>query len=640
MQSANRIQVLSKHTANQIAAGEVVERPASIVKELVENSLDAGSSAITIEINGGGIDYIKITDNGSGILSEDVPTAFLRHATSKISSSDDLSHISTLGFRGEALSSIAAVSQLTMRTRTKNAESGTEIHIDGGDVKECAECGCAEGTSIEVRNVFYNVPARLKFLRSQRAEGAAISDYAARAIMGNPGVSIKLLNNGKVIYHSPGDGQLRSAIFCVYGGEMLPHIKEVNYDDGRFRITGYVGTEIISRPNRQQQSLYINSRYIRSQQISYGVQRAFDTRIMVGKFPFYVLNIGVNYEDVDVNVHPNKMEVRFRDEQGAVRAATIAARMALGDPVAPTIRREDIISKQPAFGSVNFPDGVDRQKIVQSYEHEKPDIRPSYSELFKPADKSPLKLKEPGTAQAASIRSGMGFKYDSSSAMELLRQHYGESVARPKNSEPEPPLKEKPQQTEFGQSHYDIIGQLFSCYWIVQQGESVFFIDQHAAHERRLYERIMNKPLEPDSQMLLMPVIEKLMPEEYQTLMDNLPLFEELGFEIEEFGALTVSVRAVPAILNAPETASFLHEAIGRLDAKNRLSTKDLKRSALIQYSCKHAIKAGALLSKEEIEALLKEFEGGGVPMTCPHGRPIMVHMTKTEFEKLFKRVQ
>lgn len=346
MQTAKRIQVLSKHTANQIAAGEVVERPASIVKELVENSIDAGSTAITIEINGGGIDYIKITDNGSGILSEDVPTAFLRHATSKISSADDLGHISTLGFRGEALSSIAAVSLLTMRTRTKGSESGTEIHIEGGDIKECAECGCAEGTAIEVRNVFYNVPARLKFLKSQRAEGAAISDYAARAIMGNPGVSIKLLNNGKVIYHSPGDGQLRSAIFCIYGGEVLPHIKEVDYDDGRFRITGYVGTESISRPNRQQQSLYINSRYVRSQQISYGVQRAFDTRIMVGKFPFYVLDIGVNYEDVDVNVHPNKMEVRFKDEQGAVRAATIATRMALGDPVAPTIRREDIITKK------------------------------------------------------------------------------------------------------------------------------------------------------------------------------------------------------------------------------------------------------------------------------------------------------
>ena len=677
MQSAKRIQVLSKHTANQIAAGEVVERPASIVKELVENSIDAGSTAITIEINGGGIDYIKITDNGSGILAEDVPTAFLRHATSKISSADDLGHISTLGFRGEALASIAAVSQLTMRTRTKGSECGTEIHIEGGDIKECIECGCAEGTAIEVRNVFYNVPARLKFLKSQRAEGAAISDYAARAIMGNPGVSIKLLNNGKVIYHSPGDGQLRSAIFCIYGGEVLPHIKEVDYDDGRFRITGYVGTESISRPNRQQQSLYINSRYIRSQQISYGVQRAFDTRIMVGKFPFYVLDIGVNYEDVDVNVHPNKMEVRFKDEQGAVRAATIATRMALGDPVAPTIRREDIMANKTAFGSINALNAAVRQEIVQPTDSERSDKQLSYSELFKPADKSPLKLKEPGAAQAASIRSGMGFKYDSASAMEPLRQRYGESVVGPKNAraetkpevrpvsaaediakkertlpetaqpdvpvpsaEPETPLKEKPRQAEFGQSHYDIIGQLFSCYWIVQQGESVFFIDQHAAHERRLYERIMNKPLEPDSQMLLMPVIEKLMPEEYQTLMDNLPLFEELGFEIEEFGALTVSVRAVPAILNAPETASFLHEAIGRLEAKNRLSTKDLKRSALIQYSCKHAIKAGALLSKEEIEALLKEFEGNGVPMTCPHGRPIMVRMTKAEFEKLFKRVQ
>ncbi len=639
IQPEKRIQVLSKHTANQIAAGEVVERPASIVKELVENSIDAGSSAITIEISGGGIDYIKITDNGSGILAEDVPTAFLRHATSKISSSDDLNRISTLGFRGEALSSIAAVSQLTMRTRTQNAESGVEIHIEGGSVKECGECGCAEGTSIEVRNIFYNIPARLKFLRSQRAEGAAISDYAARAIMGNPGISIKLLNNGKVVYHSPGDGQLRSAIFCIYGRDVLPHIKEADYDDGRFRITGYIGTESISRPNRQQQSLYINSRYIRSQQISYGVQRAFDTRMMVGKFPFYVLNIGVNYEDVDVNVHPNKMEVRFKDEQGAVRAATIATRMALGDPVAPTIRREDIVSRQP-FASVNHPNKAAWQETVRSAERKDPDIAPPCGELFKPADKAPLKLKEPGEAPAAGLRSQMGFKYDSASAAELLRRRYGESVVRPKNAEAEAPPREEPKQTEFGQSHYDIIGQLFSCYWVVQQGESVFFIDQHAAHERRLYERIINKPLEPDSQMLLMPVIEKLMPEEYRTLMDNLPLFEELGFEIEEFGALTVSVRAVPAILNAPETAGFLREAIASLEAKNRLTTNDLKRSALIQYSCKHAIKAGALLSKEEIEALLREFQGSGVPMTCPHGRPIMIHMTKSEFEKLFKRVQ
>ena len=671
------IEQLSPHIANLIAAGEVVERPASVVKELLENAIDAGAAHVSVAICRGGVEMIEVSDDGTGIEAESVPTAFLRHATSKIRTQDDLEAIHTLGFRGEALSSIAAVSQLTMRTRTKDSESGTQIHIEGGDIKECAECGCAEGTAIEVRNVFYNVPARLKFLKSQRAEGAAISDYAARAIMGNPGVSIKLLNNGKVIYHSPGDGQLRSAIFCIYGGEVLPHIKEVDYDDGRFRITGYVGTESISRPNRQQQSLYINSRYVRSQQISYGVQRAFDTRIMAGKFPFYVLDIGVNYEDVDVNVHPNKMEVRFKDEQGAVRAATIATRMALGDPVAPTIRREDIITKKTAFGSINALNAAVRQEIVQPTDSKKPDNQLSYSELFKPADKSPLKLKEPGAVPTASIRSGMGFKYDSASAMELLRQRYGESVVGPKNAraetkpevqpvsaaediakkermlpettqsdvpvpsaEPETLLKEKPQQAEFGQSHYDIIGQLFSCYWIVQQGESVFFIDQHAAHERRLYERIMNKPLEPDSQMLLMPVIEKLMPEEYQTLMDNLPLFEELGFEIEEFGALTVSVRAVPAILNAPETASFLHEAIGRLEAKNRLSTKDLKRSALIQYSCKHAIKAGALLPKEEIEALLKEFEGDGVPMTCPHGRPIMVRMTKAEFEKLFKRVQ
>ena len=617
----NRIHVLSKHTANQIAAGEVVERPASIVKELTENSLDAGSTAITIELTGGGIESIKITDNGCGILKEDVPKAFLRHATSKIATSDDLAHISTLGFRGEALASIAAVSQLMMRTRALGTDCGTEIRIEGGEVRECSDCGCAQGTSIEVRNVFYNLPARLKFLKSQRAEGAAISDYAARAIMGNPGVSIKLISNGKTIYHSPGDGQLRSAIFCIYGDEVLEHIREADYDDGRFKITGFVGTERISRPNRQQQSLYINSRYVLSRQISYGVQRAYDTRMMVGKFPFYVLNMSVAYEDVDVNVHPNKMEVRFKDEQGAVRAATIAARMALGDPVAPTIRREDIIPKVPSF--ISKPEN---EPIGRSSEARQPAVADELRAMFGSstnANRAPLKLRdsdsEPSVPKAAivpaiseapkpsAVRSSIGIKYD---------------------------------QAEFGQEHYDIIGQLFSCYWVVQQGENVFFIDQHAAHERRLYERIMNKPLEPDSQMLLVPVVERLMPDEYQTLTDNLELFRELGFDIEEFGTLTVSVRAVPAILNGPETAGFLHEAIGALKANGRLSTKDLKRNTLIQYSCKHAIKAGALLSKPEIEALLAEFKESGSPMTCPHGRPVMVRMTKHEFERLFKRVQ
>ena len=645
-----RIQVLSRHTANQIAAGEVVERPASVVKELVENSIDAGSTAVTVEINGGGIEYIRVTDNGSGIIPEDLPTAFLSHATSKISTAEDLAHIETLGFRGEALASIAAVSMLTMRTRTKNADEGAMIRIEGGEVKESGPSGCPEGSTTEVHNLFFNVPARLKFLKSQRAEAGAISDYISRVIMANPAISFKLISNGKQLYHSAGDGQLKSAIFCVYGGETLPHIKPVEYDDGKIKITGYLGTEKLARPNRQHQSLFVNSRYVRSSQISYGIQRAFDTRLMGGKFPFYVLNIAVDFGDVDVNVHPNKMEVRFKDEQGAVRAATIAARMALGDPVAPVLTHEDIVPKPRVAPS--------EKKYAESIfirPSEKTEgFRSSFAgSLNQPAPtKAPVKIKEPVASynppSAESILPVGSLSYGSAREMtiEQKREEIKKEAAKPqvfveaaipakkKDIPPEPP-----KQLDFGKVPYRIIGQLFGCYWVIQQGDEVFFIDQHAAHERRLYESIISKPLEPDSQLLLMPEIEKLTASEYDTLMENMQLFIELGFDIEEFGPLTVSIRAVPAIFSAPEAPAFIHEAIGILQNKNSLSTQDIKRSSLIQSACKHAIKAGDILSDIEIKTLLDEYSNSGVPMTCPHGRPVMVRMSKIEFEKLFKRV-
>ena len=644
-----RIQVLSRHTANQIAAGEVVERPASVVKELVENSIDAGSTAVTVEINGGGIEYIRVTDNGSGIIPEDLPTAFLSHATSKISTAEDLAHIETLGFRGEALASIAAVSMLTMRTRTKNADEGAMIRIEGGEVKESGPSGCPEGSTTEVRNLFFNVPARLKFLKSQRAEAGAISDYISRVIMANPAISFKLISNGKQLYHSPGDGQLKSAIFCVYGGETLPHIKNVDYDDGKIKITGYLGTEKLARPNRQHQSLFVNSRYVRSSQVSYGIQRAFDTRLMGGKFPFFVLNISVDFGDVDVNVHPNKMEVRFKDEQGAVRAATIAARMALGDPVAPVLTHEDIVPKPRVAPS--------EKKYAESIfirPSEKTEgLRSSFTgSLNQPTPKAPVKIKEPVASynppSAESILPVGSLSYGSAREMtiEQKREEIKKEAAKPQFFlEAAIPAKRKeippelPKQLDFGKVPYRIIGQLFGCYWVIQQGDEVFFIDQHAAHERRLYESIISKPLEPDSQLLLMPEIEKLTASEYDTLMENMQLFTELGFDIEEFGPLTVSIRAVPAIFSAPEAPAFIHEAIGILQNKNSLSTQDIKRSSLIQSACKHAIKAGDILSDIEIKTLLDEYSNSGVPMTCPHGRPVMVRMSKIEFEKLFKRV-
>ncbi len=661
-----RIKVLNQYTANQIAAGEVVERPASVVKELVENAVDAGSTSIVIETKGGGLESIRVTDNGTGIAAEDVETAFLRHATSKIGTAEDLSHIETLGFRGEALASIAAVAHVTVKTRTASDEAGILLRINGGEKKELSEIGTAQGTSMLVENLFYNVPARLKFMKSPRSEAAYISDYVSRMLMAHPEISFKLVQNGKTVFQSAGNGNLRDAVYCVYGADVFPHLREVHYDDGYVKLSGFIGTEQASRNNRNAQSFYINSRYIKSQKLSYALQRAYDMRIMTGRFPFAVLNITIASSEIDVNVHPNKLDVRFKNEERIMRAATIAARHALGDPVAAPSYFTPSINPQNAFGQKAEKDSKPEIKTVlpeireylpketddcktDSYKQEGAlpvsELQAKHTHI--PAaflqtqpDRKPVFLKE---AARSSITVDSFPSLLKNAPFSVVKQEKAAEMPmseKPADVLPAMPVPEKkPEQTRFACSQYSIIGQVFQCYWLVQQDDVLFFIDQHAAHERRLYERLAEKGVASQSQMLLIPEIVKLTPMEYDTLMENLSQFQEIGFEIEEFGMLTVSVRAVPHMIGQPETVSFLHEAIGLLDRKNRLSTVELKRAALIQASCKHAVKAGASLAKEEIEALLAEYEAEGIPMTCPHGRPVMVKMSKLEFEKLFKRV-
>lgn len=667
-----RIKVLNQFTANQIAAGEVVERPASVVKELVENAIDAASTSIVIETKGGGLESIRVTDNGTGIASEDVETAFLRHATSKIGSAEDLSHIDTLGFRGEALASIAAVSHVTVKTRTESDEAGTLLRISGGEKKELSAIGAPVGTGMVVESLFYNVPARLKFMKSPRSEAAYISDYVSRMLMAHPEIAFKLVQNGKTVFKSSGNGELKDAIYCVYGADVFPHLREVHYDDGYVRLTGFIGTEQVSKNNRNAQSFYINSRYIKSQKLSYALQRAYDMRIMTGRFPFAVLNITIDSGEIDVNVHPNKLDVRFKNEERVMRAATIAARQALGDPVAAPSYFVPRKAQKTEFGRTAetplraaerellpkiteyIPAPAKEERIAEnklpSYEKnrqlsaEVKQSAPAEAFFHEVQSAKPPVLKE--TLSVSFGNSAFSFPVEkkteektSFGADILLSQE----PASPKEAEGNDAgfmfIPEKTEQTRFACSSYQIIGQVFRCYWLVQQDDTLFFIDQHAAHERRLYEAFAEKGVTSESQMLLIPEVVKLAPMEYDTLMENLEQFREIGFEIEEFGTLTVSVRAVPHLIGQPETVPFLHEAIGLLDRKNRLSTVELKRAALIQASCKHAVKAGAVLAKEEIEALLAEYEKAGIPMTCPHGRPVMVKMSKLEFEKLFKRV-
>ena len=646
-----RIVVLSQQVANQIAAGEVVERPASVVKELVENALDAGSTAVTIEILSGGIDYIRVSDNGGGIFREDVTTAFLPHATSKITVSEDLEHIETLGFRGEALASIAAVSKVCLKTRTPSELSGTLLRVEGGQMQPLEDTGCPEGTTIEVSDLFYNVPARLKFLKHARAEASSVSDYVSRMILSHPKVAFHFLSAGKTVYHSTGDGSLYNAIYCVYGADVLPHLREVHYDDAYMKITGYLGTEQVARNSRSYQSFFVNGRYIKSQKLSFAVQRAFDTRLMVGKFPFLSLDFQLSSREVDVNVHPNKLEVRFKDDDRVVRAAYTAARMALSQLDAPSRmglwnveeQASPVPEQTQTFGQPAESENVAAPEkslssvtpVSQSYEtHEKQQSLPSI------AYTEPLNAQKLAPAWEGSFGAPKttGVVRETQADFSFLKKPIFEEKPQ---AAPDAAFvsAQEPLQLDMGVSSYKIVGVLFDSFWVVQQGEDIFFIDQHAVHERKLYEQMTRKGLQPDSQILLMSVVIRLSPLEYETLLSNMDQFEALGFEMEEFGPLTMSVRAVPHVIGQPQTADFLHEALALLDRKNRITAVDVKRAMLIQSACKHAIKAGDKISNAEIESLLAACRKEGIPMTCPHGRPVMVKMTRLEFEKLFKRV-
>ncbi|MBO4562497.1 MAG: DNA mismatch repair endonuclease MutL [Clostridia bacterium] len=629
-----RIEVLEPQLANKIAAGEVVERPASVVKELVENSLDAGATAVTVEIKEGGAEYIRVTDNGCGIPSEDVKTAFLRHATSKLHSVEGLDGIETLGFRGEALASIAAVSKVSMRTRTEDDDYGTLISIDGGSVGECVPCGCPVGTNIEIRELFYNVPARLKFLKSTRAEAAAVGDYMLRLILGFTDVSFKFINNGKPVYHSAGDGSLENALICVYGSEISEHIKRVHYDDGYVLIEGFCGDEYIARSNRVQQSIFVNSRYIRSQQISYAAQRAYNTRLMVGRFPFLALKIRISPREVDVNVHPNKLTVRFRDEERIDSAVLLAVRDALEGrhEEAPSPEETDEPPKTvPAdIYSVFHASREDRAYSPELINETVGKPEPYQHAAAAKAEVKDAPAPESGEEQIFYVRDSgtAGGVREETDVNGIL--HYSFTPEK---------TEEREETIEFDVSPYTIVGVAFDTYIIVEQGDSVFYIDQHAAHERILYEKLIKDELKFDSQILLTSRVINLSPTEHACLMDNIERFRELGFEIEDFGAMSISVHSIPSGIKKESVEKLVHDMIATIKRQGGVTELDLVRSSLIQSACKHAIKAGQTLDKRGIEEILRHYADGSTPLTCPHGRPVMVRVSKRDFEKMFKRV-
>lgn len=646
-----RIQVLAPSVANKIAAGEVVERPASVIKELVENSIDADSSAITIEIRNGGVDYIRITDNGFGIDNGDVEKAFLRHATSKLSNSSDLEHIETLGFRGEALASIAVVSKVIIRTRTPNGEYGTNLKIDGGEIIYNEPCGCPCGTTIEVTDLFYNVPARLKFLKSTRVEAANVGDYVTRLILANPNIAIKFINNGKTIYHSMGDGNLSNVLFCVYGNEISSRLYKIDFDDGYLKLSGYVGNEYLAKNTRVHQNLFINRRYVKSPTVSSAVQKAFDTRLMHGKFPFFAINVKISSYEIDVNVHPNKLSVRFKDEERVCNSIYNAIVESLSSNYTHSIISNNAPSSKELYRLFKKDNSNSDLKINNEKSDESCD-RPTI--VVQPADKvdivsyspqfehksivtttkkaKPLVFRDSGALTMPPFEhEALNTDFDVASCIPIIDFNKSSRVKREIG---------KPEQIELTDLPYTIIGVAFDTYVIVQQGNAIFYIDQHAAHERILYEKLITDELKFNSQILLTPQYIHPDPINGQILKDNIDRFIELGFALEFISDTSVRVDAVPSMMTSVNAEMFISSALALIQKNGYVNEIDLIREELIQSACKMAVKAGDRLSKDEITELVNAYRDGKTPLTCPHGRPVIIRITKTELQKLFKRIE
>lgn len=659
----SKIKLLDTFTSNRIAAGEVVERPASIVKELIENSLDAQSTSITVEIRGGGIEYIRVTDNGFGIESDDTVIAFERHATSKIGSPHDLDAIATLGFRGEALSSIASVAQVELTTRALQNETGTFVRIHGGEVLSQLPSGCPEGTTMVVQNVFFNTPARLKFLKKPHVEAGYIGEYLSRMIMARPDVSFKYINNGNTVYHSAGDGSLIAAIYCVYGSEIIDQLLKIEQssDTEEIEIKGFIGGSDAAKQSRSYQSFFVNGRYIRSSRLSSALQEAFGTRLMGGKFPFCVLHLSVPFDSVDVNIHPNKLDVRFRNEAGVIETLLKAVQGALGDRhilgisnyVKATVQEHNSSPKNEASINKEVQESVFRSTVSGTNKTHKPVQTDGWalegekqSEGVSHTASTTIEartVKETPEAKATPITSPtkiVDFKPIDDSHIRVISiasatsQVFDEALTL---NEKDRSVSAAPDFSPVGEP-FSIVGQAFASYAIVQQGDSLYFIDQHAAHERILFEQFTTIAAPVAAQQLLMEQQVQLAQRDYALLKQNEALIRSFGFAFEYAAEPSILIHAVPYILGAAEGVNFLLDAVEALETISSTNITRLKREKLALLACKRAVKANTPLTASQIEALIERFAKMG-ELNCPHGRPILIRMTKRDLEKLFKRI-
>ena len=683
----NRINLLDEITINKIAAGEVVERPSSIVKELVENSIDAGADRIIIEVENGGKSLIKITDNGCGIPSSEVKKCFLRHATSKIDKIDDLFNLFTLGFRGEALASICAVSKLEMTTKFEDEAVGTKITLVGGNIEAKEAVGANTGTSIVIKDLFFNTPARKKFLKTDHAELMNITDIVNKLAIGYPNVKFRYLNSGKLMVNTPGDGKLVSAVRSIYSREVSENLIEINYDCSLFKIDGYIGNNNIYRSNRNLQHIYINGRFVKSKIIYDAIANAYKSIIPINKHAVCFINLHLDPQKVDVNIHPGKIEVKFEKEN--------EIKLEIMEYIRAKLLKQSLIGKFETFDRVPKDRAVKQDFSGNAFKNQDfGNTTTNFSEIstkfddknIKPIDLSDevdvnsfIKLddfeekKKKEVKNKSNVTKNTSLKnYDNktnkigsyssgfssyNSDVDNYKNNYSSAVKIEDNdkiSETESQMaftaegvildSEKRDEIEkkesgFSLKYYKVVGVVFDTYIVLQKGESMYLMDQHAAHERVLFERYMNAfhKREVHMQMLLDPIVLELSSVDMLQVEKNLDIFRNFGFEVEIFGMNNILIRGVPNLFGTPQSEKFILELIDNIDKIS--NNYDLKDDRFAIMACKSAIKANDRIQNIEIESLFRQLEKCENPYTCPHGRPTMVEISKVEIEKMFKRI-
>lgn len=685
-----KIVLLDELTINKIAAGEVIERPASVVKELVENSIDAGATNITVEIQNGGISKIRIIDNGSGMNKDDLEFAFERHATSKIRKADDLENVKSMGFRGEALASIAAIAHVELTTKTEDDETGHKIVVEGGKVLEMEDSASQKGTTITVSNLFFNTPVRYKFLKRDFTEAGYIEDAVTRIALANPNIAIKLINGNKTIIQTNGNGDLKTVIYNIYGKEIAEGLLEVNYEYEGIKVTGAIGKPEIARSNRSYQMFFVNKRYIKDKTLSAGVEQAFKGLIPIGKYGVVILNIEIEPNKIDVNVHPTKLEIRFQEEQKVFKAIYHSVKETLlkGDLVKGP-EKEEKIEQQTIDAKMGTPEieGSKQEKVESVLEQKEEVKKPSFMGLFKKKEKDSDEFIEnysTNTLEEIFAQKNVGQTQEIKIPTEEQKEKMDNIIEKQK--ELENPIVEEPTSKNFDEMYvktfgklpetqiaeqnsnkidnktlkqvenisvfeekesynnipnYKFIGALFSTYIVIEIKDEVYIIDQHAAHERVMYEKVKKNfysNMEKDSQIMLLPDIIELSHKEKSIVKENTELFKKAGFIIEEFGDNTIRLIGVPSLCMDLDTKELFLEILDEIDTVAITAKQEKEDKFISTIACKAAVKANMKLTKEEVDTLMRQLLVLPNPFTCPHGRPTAIKMTRYDIERKFNR--